>query len=335
MHVLIVTEMPSFARVLAPLARAHWPQDDITFFNVVPFANIKHRYPRGLKWADCPHIGPAQSKLAGWTEWHGQPMHLDEGGDLTAADTIFPSLIQEANEVVFACDPDASGAAAFEILLSSFMPAGCLAACPSLWCPSWSQEALASALQRMRPFSEVAADALAAGRIKRYFDWNWNTNSLVVLSRTMRQVGAPADAPPMSKYALQLLYAMRGLSQPEVSDSHVVHLMAHWKGTGRYQRMGGSPSCSLGGPTSYAAILENLAAAGFVERIPRAAGADGSITQISSLGRSFLDALHPDCEDADLPFRLTAWCRTGESAKPAIDRYIRTFYGKQMRFFAH
>jgi hypothetical protein len=47
-----------------------------------------------------------------------------------------------------------------------------------------------------------------------------------------------------------------------------------------------------------------------------------------------LNRLHPDCEDPDLPFRLHAWCEAGAAAKPAIDRYIKTFFGKQKRFMA-
>lgn len=55
----------------------------------------------------------------------------------------------------------------------------------------------------------------------------------------------------------------------------------------------------------------------------------------TALGETFLSALHPDCEDRDLAGRLHLWCEEGlASARPKIDRYIRTFFGKQMRFLS-
>ena len=54
---------------------------------------------------------------------------------------------------------------------------------------------------------------------------------------------------------------------------------------------------------------------------------------ITPLGTAFVAALHPDCRDFDLPFRLDAWMSMGvEVAEPAIERYLKTFFGKQLRF---
>lgn len=53
---------------------------------------------------------------------------------------------------------------------------------------------------------------------------------------------------------------------------------------------------------------------------------------ISARGQALLESLHPDCEDPDLPYRLDTWVRDGEASLPAMDRYIRTFFGKQLRF---
>jgi hypothetical protein len=54
------------------------------------------------------------------------------------------------------------------------------------------------------------------------------------------------------------------------------------------------------------------------------------LLKLSDLGHRYLDSLHPSCEDADLPFRLDAWSKLPEvEAKAKIDRYIRTFFGKQ------
>jgi hypothetical protein len=62
------------------------------------------------------------------------------------------------------------------------------------------------------------------------------------------------------------------------------------------------------------------------------AEADSRFT-LSEDGDAFLDVFHPDCEDADQPFRTAAWtCLPLEKAEEAIGRYIQTFFGKQRRF---
>lgn len=54
---------------------------------------------------------------------------------------------------------------------------------------------------------------------------------------------------------------------------------------------------------------------------------------IAPLGESLLDALHPDCEDRDLPFRFKEWGDMPESeSAEKVDRYIRTFFGKMKRY---
>ncbi|MCY1418116.1 hypothetical protein D9M71_336650 [compost metagenome] len=53
---------------------------------------------------------------------------------------------------------------------------------------------------------------------------------------------------------------------------------------------------------------------------------------LSPRGTAFLELLHPDCADPDLPARLEAWQRDWPSAKEKMHRYLRTFFGKQVRY---
>ena len=50
------------------------------------------------------------------------------------------------------------------------------------------------------------------------------------------------------------------------------------------------------------------------------------------MGRAFLEKLHPDCEDPDLPFRLSEWQHDPATGHAKAQRYLRTWFGKQKRF---
>ena len=168
------------------------------------------------------------------------------------------------------------------------------------------------------------------GRVKRYFDWNWNQNALVVFRAALRGVGLPADA-VISKYELQLLYFLAKNppspgGTPPWTEGQIVKEMTYWKGTGKYGRQ------YLGSCASRIAILEHLYQKEFLGR-RRLSGPREEVF-VTSRAQAFLDFLHPDCEDPDLPARIEAWMEAGfDASRPAIDRYIRTNFGKQKRFY--
>ncbi|MNP43763.1 hypothetical protein D3C76_1376030 [compost metagenome] len=156
-----------------------------------------------------------------------------------------------------------------------------------------------------------------AGEAKRFFDFNYNVNALLLFGECLRQVGVSTDRYGMSKYSLQLLYALRG--QPPLKESRVLSLMHQWRGTGRY------PPTPLGSAASSADILSGLVDAGLMLE-------ENNHISLSPRGTAFLELLHPDCADPDLPARLEAWQRDWPSAKEKMNRYLRTFFGKQVRY---
>ncbi len=98
--------------------------------------------------------------------------------------------------------------------------------------------------------------------------------------------------------------------------------MQRWRGTGKY------PLGEMGSPASRGALIDRL-------RTLRLVSKESKGIQLSPLGEEFLTRLHPDCKDLDLPQRLATWCTAGlEASKPGIDKYIRTVFGKQLRFAA-
>lgn len=119
-----------------------------------------------------------------------------------------------------------------------------------------------------------------------------------------------------------------------MKTGQVIGMMARWSGTGRYtqkHQVPGAHRVSLGSPASMHKIIENLGMAGLLDG-HQESEQEPALWQISERGLALIDRLHPDCEDPDLPFRLDAWAAAGYASMPAIDRYVRTFFGKQLRF---
>lgn len=324
MHILIVAEKPAIIRAIAPHARRHWPDAHLAFINAVPYGNFKFAYPRGQKWADFPVVSEPVHKLADWADWLCPPVVFGTNETLTLVPTTASSeLLAQADLIVNACDPDHTGAVSFDILLSQVFGDDRAKDCPTLNLWALDEKSIQKSFDELRPFGEVFAHQVAYGHAKRYFEWNWNVNALAILGETARRVGVLADTLPVSKYALQLLYALQG--RESLSEGKVIDLMNKWPGTGRYSYSSGQWRPRLGSCASSSAIIKNLQMAGLL-------ATDHKHIQLTALGEAFLAALHPDCKDLDLPFRLDAWCGQGSAAKPAMDRYLRTFFGKQKRF---
>ena len=124
----------------------------------------------------------------------------------------------------------------------------------------------------------------------------------------------------MSKFGLQVLYVLN-MPDTQVGMSHgaLCHAMQGWTGTGKY-----APA-PMGSCASRVAILEQLHEAGLITLEPTC--------RLTPVGRKLLMLLHPGCQDADLPARLSNWMQEGlAAAQPAMDRYLRTVFGRQARF---
>jgi hypothetical protein len=328
MNILFVAEKASLSRCIAPHARLRWPTANITFLHAVPFANFKFSYPRGLSARDFPFLSEPTYRINDWDTWFHKAYVMTFDGALSETVTTERMFI-EADIIVYACDPDHTGAVTFHVLMEHVFGDERAYECPALRCVGLADRDIAQAFADMRPFGQTLRESLEYGLVKQHFDWNWNVNSLAILGDTQRRVGVPDCAPPMSKYALQLLYYLR--EQPSMPDGQVLRAMEKWSGTGRYQYQPGEWRPRLGSPTSVGQIIDNLLTAGLLQRT-RAGKLQCLHT--SARGQDFLADLHPGCEDSDLPFRLDEWCKTGQEARRAIARYVNTFFGRQKRYLA-
>ncbi len=335
--VVVVTEKPSIVRALAPYLSRRWPEHRVLAIMTMYLGLYEFRYPRGLAADAYPVITDPR-----WKPRRVERPVIDvhqlaaemaiPGGFTRRADQDPVQALQEADEIVFAADPDPSGAVAFHVMLEQALGASAAAVVrPMIFLPTLAPEEIERAVAAPGSTAEPAfQEWLRAGQARRFFDYNFNVNSLSVLGEALKRTSMHAAqmAPHvgMSKYGLQLLYFLRGKTFDAAAD--VILAMHRWQGTGKYGKHP-SDSTQLGTAASQQQILTNLITLGLIA-CPRKQ--DRLRCDFTDAGTAFLDMLHPDCEDADLPFRLRQWEAEWPASRPTMERYLRTFFGKQRRF---
>lgn len=335
MRLAIVAEKPSLLDAFAPLLPEFFPDADFArtpvFFPVYGWfkgtAN-RFRLPRGLKWSELPFISEPAYRQITFTDARAQiGVRKLVGQTYSMVESEADQALADADVILSLVDAwYGSAHLAFRFISDAlgYFPKGRVL---YPWTLELTERGLRKSLAEMRHFDEFAMPIATQGEIRRYFDYNYLANALPIIGAAARQAGTWGNTIP-SKYGLQLLYDARETGP--LSDGHRIERMAKWKGTGKYKPAPGDYFDGLGSPTSRHQIIKELVDAHYLHR----ASAKRTHTSLTEEGGRFLDLLHPDCQDADLPFRLDQWSRLPEAeAKEKINRYIRTFFGKQKAFF--
>lgn len=314
--IVLITDRIRLAEVLAPFAAKRWPGRSIhiicTFMGLYEF-----RYPRGLGFKDFPYVGEPAWKVRD-SSYHLARAVTEGVLDRTVHFNPF-EVLRAAGEILFFCWPDARWLNAYEVLLTEILgPESAAQERPAMFTEAWDDASIARAFEtpsttHLPKFRELSN----SGWAKRFFDFNFNVNSLTIFSECLRRVGVDTEIFSMSKYSLQLLYWLRG--RPPIHEVRLIKTMYKWRGTGRY------PECEMGSAASMTRIILDLAGMGLLAY-------EGLELTLSAKGAEFLDLLHPDCEDSDLPARIAVWQKDWPQSKDNMIRYIRTFFGKQTRF---
>lgn len=308
MTTLIVGEKPSTMRKIAQYLPSHLEPNDTYVVHTWMTGPAKFKFKRGRALREYPCIDEPVLELDNDPKFHARA--------LSGAETItVPDLVPRLSRIIYACDPDATGIWAFRSALQVWADVEASAKKYDAWLFGGLDEtSMRSAMVHGTTTSELDA-AYDYAKTKRYFEYQWLNNAHVVLGSAMRAVGVTTGVP--SKFALQVLYFIQCRQNNSVSG--LVHRMEHWEGTGRYEEG------TLGSPASRPTILTQLQELGLLSK--------GPLLSCTEVGHAFLARLHPDCQDLDLPQRLHAWGSAGlVASKPGMDRYIRTFFGKQLRY---
>lgn len=322
-QIVVFGEKPAMTRACAPHLVRAYPNATIHVVHNLLLGPASFRVPRGLTYANLPvTIDLIWQPRKGFHHLITQMLPDGTIKQITPAPD-YAALLADADQVVFAADYDATACRNFEAFLHLFLPAGGRAKARHAYrITSLADADLAKCFSKPLSFNSDGFSKHAEyGMTKAYFDVNYSANAFPVLGNALRAVGLPTDPFPLSKYGLQLLYWSRRNGPHR--ESAVLNAMLNWRGTGKHL----SPYVHLGSSVSTYPIVRNLLDGGLFV----ANGKD--VVGLSDKALQFLSLLHPRCEDADLPFRIDAWGKAGlHASKASIDLYIRTYFGKQMRY---
>lgn len=327
-YVVVVTK-PSATQIILPLVKRMHPGRRVLGVLDGTISLLTFAYPRGLSMSDYPHVSEPRWRpnADGFAMRHAVYEIVDGVRVSVEADPF--AIVRDAEAVICAEGDWYGNAANFDMLLRH-SGGDALAERPHAVVP-WIRSADIG-----RPIADLGIgsthdDAFVrfrdGGLAKRRFDWCFAVNSQAILGDACRRATGRRDAPQIGKYGLQTLYAIRSMDDP--TEGGLLGAMHRWTGTGRYAPKTGE--WGLGSPTSATQILDDLKKAGLLD-VGAVTGRRGQSIRISEAGSRLLELLHPDCEDPDLPFRIRMWQERGTGSHAAIDRYVRTFFGRQKRF---
>lgn len=329
---VIITEKPLMSQMLAKAVAAVYPDEEFFLIEAQPFWLNNFKFPRGLSLRDYPFFGnPIYKRDQPWGDLKRWLTRADKNGALRLKSVdmdMAREVMLQADEIICACDWDHTGMWGFDLFIEqtlgnerkSSYPVICLGG-------SYDEAKLIRSIRSM-----ITTDhpdykkMLEAGRVKRLFEYNYAVNSLCILGNLYRKIAGNQEPFFVSKYTLQVLIWMSKKAPMPIwkIDSFLAH---KWVGTGKYARNQMQFLQGIGCAASRGSMIRVLVENGLAQQ------EDGGIVSITVLGHAYVQALHPDCSDADLPFRIDAWMSQGvEAAEPTIKRYLNTFFGKQLRY---
>ncbi len=257
-------------------------------------------------------------------------LRIKKAGRLVKDPVSIDDALKSADHIVYACDSDARGAGIFSRFIQTRLGLSSDArAFPVVLTNSESseclKEAFGSGLTTRSPEFQTLFRRMGA---REAFYFNWALNALPIFGDVLRHIEAPGDA-FLSKFQILVLYALS--SRDPMTENEIFRMMVDWKGSGKWQ---GKAWHGIGSASSRMPIIEQLTKKGLIQVCnPREAGVHRKL-KISDLGKTFLSHVHPDCYDPDIGFRIDNWGGDWPTGRPAMERYIRTYFGKQKRFFA-
>jgi hypothetical protein len=313
---LVFVEKPSLVPYIHDHIARLFSGEVIDYVLVHPYGNpFVYDYPSKLSWEDYPACLEARYRI---DETRVRRARFVDSGRAISEPCDYADFA-DGQQAIAVMEADRVSVFASERLRRHLTNMGKV----KDWCGTFglaylTEEGIAQALSTPLEQERVAT-LCAEAQLKADFEFSFLVNASGILTRTFHWAGGAAASPVFSKYTIQTLYAIwRGGRK---TDGRTVQMMQRWTGTGRYVGVRGR----LGSESSSADILDTLLELGLIDK-------QGVALGVSELGERFLRNLHPDCEDVDLPFRLETWLQTPAQSRPAAERYIRTWFGKQMRF---
>jgi hypothetical protein len=326
---LVIVEKPVVANAVHAHLAALFPTEQFTYLAANAFGwPFVFDFPTKLSWHEYPVWHDASYRLNPKAQWQ----MTQQDGKLMRSQVDYLRLMRQ--DVITIADASRSAILATNRLVKHLQMLGKVDTSHGYRVlTSLVGQDIAKALTT--PISEeLVSKTCLAAQLKSDFEFSFLVNASGLLTRSFYAAAGEHPNPVFSKYTMQVLYALNEMGPQAEGQVHT--RLRKWKGTGRYPEM----RASMGSAASRQALLDNLVQLGLATRSmqgPQSLGdkeAPSTVLSLTSLGSAFLDKLHPDCEDPDLPFRLELWMEEPGAGRATAQRYLRTWFGKQKRFMS-
>ena len=218
------------------------------------------------------------------------------------------------------CSTDRIGAYAVKSFLSMFTDKCRLPELKWLNTHSFDPKPLKVAWDKKTFTPPDEIDAMSEQRaLEIEFNTLWNINSSAVFGELKNKLNFCAER-VLSKNEIMVLHAI-DQSKDGVNTVDFSNSLRIWVGSGKYPQ---SHDTAVGsGFAGQYEVIGPLIDEGFLS-------IKGSSTVLTENGKALLSYMHPKTYDTDLPFRIMKWMK--ESDKESMHRYIRTIFGRQLRY---
>jgi len=357
--VLIITEKPSQNKVLFNNALFHnyiSKKSGYEFYSTIMVSSFVFDYPNNIKYKEYPKSNDLKYKI--------NPSDF-EPGELRYNErekTTF-EFFSGFDELILSPDPDHTGVYSAILTLEKVLGENWkdyFEKITYIKLYSYSTEDL------NKQFSELFSNDNSLnkkhelfydewyrrGKIKRYFEYNYNINSNIFFKEILKNIGIKVDF-TLSKYTIMMFhkfYTMvgdNGISEVELLDSLNKH-----NGSGKYTQIDSIWCRGIGGPASRWQLTRYLEDLEFIERKVISTNTiekdiydeDGifiekkiikkEVLKIfkTDIGEKFLSLSSKKTFDTDLVFRLNQWMTEPyEKSKINIDLYLKNMFTEQKR----
>lgn len=304
-NIVLVMDKRSQANAIAPYAAKRWPGRQVFVVFTLYKGFYEFSYPQGLSRDDFPFLVRPEWKVRDfeWSDYRFVVELLNGEAEETDLDPF--QTIKRAGEICFACNPGRSGVNAFEVLLTECLGADEAAKeRPALILDSMLEESIIRAFDA--PSTTANPQFLEwskHGWAMAFFHFNFNVNSKALFGECLRKVGVDTSDFTLTYNCLELLYRLR--KQRPVSECQDVTPLADLTGTGRYQIQ-----------------LRKIGLLAYQDRV----------AVITDRGHEFLNMLHPDCEDPELPDWLAFLQSDWPYSTGKMMRYLDAFFRNQLEY---
>lgn len=326
--IVIVSEKPQYSIIAGKHIAQSYPNEEIIYVHTYGINTITFKYPSKLRLSDYPRVSEPKYKVSNET-FLGKDIlsksykHIDgEMIPINHSKSELEAIFSKNPDVIILCDSDQRGVFSSDIFLSFFAPEMLNEEKKVIWADTLDEKNLAKQVaQPSSTNSHVYKSLLAEAKVKKFFEYNFNMNALVILREPFNKSFGKEVIMQISKYELQLLLFIKDTNH-RITEEFLYRKMNNWKGTGKYN----DQRVELGSPSSRYDIIKNLISIGAISK-------NDEEIFLTEKGNTFIKMLHKDTEDLDLPHRISKWQIDGiDLAFPKIERYIKTFFGKQKRF---